>query len=417
METSILKVRKSKLQGEVRLQGAKNSALRLLAASLLTSERIVLTNYPRDLFDAQVHVGMLEALGKTCTADDDTLGIVQAVPPPTRLVWEGRSIRNTLLILGSLFARLGYGAVPHPGGCDLGDRKFDIHVQVIEAFGGRVFEMDGDLCAERSGPLKACTIELPIRSTGATENALLIASMAEGTSNIYNPHIRPEILNLIEMLELMGASITVHAQERIEVTGNPDGLSGARVNVIPDNMEALTWVAAAAMTGGQVMLHEFPYDHLEVPLIFMRESGVRVFREGRDALVTASQCFPVEISTGPYPGINSDMQPIFAAFASQANGLSKIVDLRFPGRYQYATEMRKLGVDTSIEGDFLHVRGSRRLQGCDVVATDLRAGISLVLLGLVADGETRIHESWQIFRGYENFLAKIRALQGDVDAG
>ncbi|MFD0848393.1 UDP-N-acetylglucosamine 1-carboxyvinyltransferase [Sphingosinicella xenopeptidilytica] len=417
MDTSILRVRKSSLQGEIRLQGAKNSALHLLTASLLTAERVVLTNYPKDLYDAQVHVGMLEALGKTCRSDDNTIEIYETAAPTTRLVWPGRSIRNTLLILGSLFARVGYGAVPHPGGCDLGDRKYDIHVQVIEAFGGRVFELGGDLCAERSGPLNACTLELPIRSTGATENALLIASLAEGTSNIYNPHIRPEILNLIEMLELMGASITIHGQERIEVTGNPDGHSGARVNVIPDNMEALTWVAAAAMTGGQVLIHDFPYDHLEVPLIYMRESGVRVFREQRDAFVTASKCYPVEISTGPYPGINSDMQPIFAAFASQANGLSKIVDLRFPGRYQYAAEMQKLGVEAGIEGDFLHVRGSRPLRGCNVTATDLRAGISLVLLGLVADGETRIHESWQIFRGYENFLAKIRSLQGNVDAG
>ena len=413
-----LLVGKSKLEGEVTLQGAKNAALKFLAASLLTSGDVLVERCPVGMSDVQVHLDMLNCLGKVCKYQDNNSVLISEGGAVTQeLMWDGRSIRNTLLVLGALFARHGYGKVPLPGGCRLGERKYDLHVDILEAFGGSVRDDHDYLVVERdvAKPLKGATVHLPLRSTGATENFLLIASLSAGKSVLYNPHVRPEVINLIELLRLMGADVRGFGQERIEVVGRPEGLSGARIRTIPDNMEALTWMIGSAMTSGHVLIKDFPFDHLEVPLIFLRESGVKIFREGYDALVYGGACYPVEIATGPYPGINSDMQPLIAAFATQSQGTSKIVDLRFPGRYQYMEEMQKMGVKAKIDGDILIIRGGDSLQGSTVRATDLRAGVALCMLGMVSEGETRINDAWQIERGYADFSKKARSLGANVD--
>ncbi|HPC59001.1 MAG TPA: UDP-N-acetylglucosamine 1-carboxyvinyltransferase, partial [Kiritimatiellia bacterium] len=203
------RVEPSRLAGRVRVSGAKNSALRLLAASVLTPEPVQLSNYPDTLLDAQVQVEMLEALGKRCETDSGRIVIAEDRSPPSRLEYAGRSIRNTLLLLGALTARTGAGSVPLPGGCRLGERKHDLHVLVLESLGARVWEEDGRLCAEAPDGLRGAEIHLPFRSTGATENALLAATLARGDTRIWNPHIRPEIMDLIAMLETMGAEIEV----------------------------------------------------------------------------------------------------------------------------------------------------------------------------------------------------------------
>lgn len=411
-------VRPSRLEGRVRVSGAKNAILRLMAATLLTDQPVVLRNYPAGLRDAEIHRQMLERLGKTCTLDGDLLTVTQTAPPVSALRWEGRSIRNTLLILGALTARTGAGRVPMPGGCNLGNRKYDIHVDVLQALGARVIETEAALSAEAPDGLTGADIHLRIRSTGATENALICASLARGTSTIWNPHIRPEIMDLVMFLRQMGAGIEVHGQERIVVTGSPR-LGGADHRVLPDNMEALTWMIGATMTGGAVEIADFPVGDLEVPLAFLRESGVRYFQGagGHTAtvLVQGGTCWPVEIATGPYPGINSDMQPLFAIFGALSRGESRIVDLRFPGRYAYAEEFAKLGLSTEVRGDALHVMGGRMPRGAAVTALDLRAGIALTLAGLVATGETVIHDAWQVERGYDRFVDKLRALGGDIE--
>ena len=397
-----LVVNRSRLVGRVTVSGAKNSVLRLLAASLLTSERILLANYPRDLLDAVVHVGMLEALGKRCIVQDDVLTIEEAAPPPSTLGWSGRSIRNTLLILGALVARTGAGSVPVPGGCDLGDRKFDLHELVLTRLGARVWTEGDQLCAEAPHGL---TVE--------TENALIAGSLARGVTTIWNPHIRPEILDLADFLRRMGAQVTINGQESIAIRGI-EQLNGVSHRVMPDNMEAMTWLIGSAMSGGDVEIDEFPASDLEIPLIFLRESGARVFRQGSAVIVRADRPLPVEISTGPYPGINSDMQPLFAAWAACARGESRIVDLRFADRYGYLQEFAKLGVVSELKAGTAYVHGGRALHGADVRALDLRAGAALALLGLVAEGETRIHDAWQIQRGYDKFIVKARALGADM---
>lgn len=416
--TGILRIRMDgrPCVGQLKIAGAKNSALRLLAASLLTSGSVCLRNYPAPLLDARIHVEMLEALGKSAVVDGtETITIVEQSKPPQALIWSGRSIRNTLLILGCLLTRTGSGRVPLPGGCRLGERKYDIHVDIFEKMGARVWEEGDDLCAEATSGLTGAELHLPMRSTGATENAILCASIAKGTTRIWNPHIRPEILDLIAMLRSMGAQIRVFGQEHIEIVGVPE-LSGTEHRVIPDNMEAITWLAAAVMSRGNIEIENFPFDDLQVVLAHLEAAGARLFRSKEALIVSGGTPYPIEISTGPHPGINSDVQPILAAWAASATGVSRIVDLRFPGRYAYAEEMAKLGAYVEIDGDLLRIVGKGGgLKGNTVRALDLRAGAALTLCGLIAEGETTIMDAWQIGRGYVHFAEKLRSLGAHVE--
>jgi UDP-N-acetylglucosamine 1-carboxyvinyltransferase len=411
MENRII-VEKSRLVGKVKVSGAKNSALRLLAASILTKETVELHNFPNGLLDIQVHLDMLKVLGKNHVVNGDTVIIQESQSGITTLNWTERSIRNTLLILGALVTRFGEGKVPLPGGCKLGERKYDLHVMLLERLGAEVWEEEpGFLCAKvKSGcRLKGAEIVLPMRSTGATENAIICASLADGITTIWNPHIRPEIMDLIDLLGKMGVDIRVYGQKCIVVNG-VEGLSSVKHAVIPDNMEALTWAIGAVITNGEVEIEDFPFEHLEIPMVYLRESGMKYYRSSNNLLVRGGEAFPIEISTGPYPGINSDMQPLFAVYGAMSKGESKVVDLRFPGRYGYAQELSKMGVKYDIQGDMLVINGGNPLRGAKVNALDLRAGIALLLAGLTAEGETVIENAWQIHRGYEHIFEKLKVL-------
>lgn len=416
-KSEMLTVFPSRLYGKIHVSGAKNSALRMLAASLLSADEVVLENYPSTLLDARLHVEMLTRLGKKCTVEDERISIREETQLSTELRWEKQSIRNTLLILGGLVARYGYGSVPHPGGCQIGSagtgRSYDLHLMLLERLGARVHDDGETLTAEAPDGLRGADIELSVRSTGATENALLASSLAHGTSRIWNPHIRPEILDLISFLRKMGAEIRVFGQEHIEVKGRNE-LGGARHRVISDNVEALTWVVAAVITGGEIEIENFPFRHLELPLIFLRESGANLFRGETSLVVRGGRCYPLELSTGPYPGINSDMQPLLAIYGACGKGESRFIDLRFPGRYGYAEELAKMGVAYRVDGNVLRIYGGRILKGTAVRAVDLRAGAALALAGLVAEGPTHIHDAWQIARGYSDFSEKLNSLGGRI---
>lgn len=416
VEPKLLNVSKSRLVGDVTVSGAKNSVLRLMAASILTAERVELFNYPDTLLDVQIHQKMLEKLGKKCTVTEKYLLIEEPSDLQSELKWEGRSIRNTLLILGALVARTGYGAVPLPGGCNIGatgDRGYDLHIMLLEKLGARVWEEDGMLRAEAINGLTGAEIFLPIRSTGATENAIIAGALAKGKTTIWNPHIRPEILDLISFVNDLGANVRVFGQERIEVYGGQD-FGSITHRIIPDNVEALTWLVGAVLTGGEVEIHDFPFEHLEVPLIFLRESGARMFKGINSLVIRGGSCYPLEISTGPYPGINSDMQPLLAVYGAKGNGLSKFIDLRFPGRYGYANELNKMGMNCVISDNLLMIHGGQPLKGAMVRALDLRAGIALTLAGLIAEGDTVIEDAWQIARGYDRFVEKCNSLGANV---
>lgn len=407
-----IKLAKGPLLGNVRVSGAKNSALRLLAASILTDKVVELNNFPNGLLDVQIHLDMLKILGKNYKTNHDSVIINEIKSEITSLEWNRRSIRNTLLILGALVTRFGEGRVPLPGGCKLGERKYDLHLMLLENLGAEVWEEEpGYLCAKvkKGKRLIASNIYLPMRSTGATENSIISASLAHGKTTIWNPHIRPEIIDLIEMLTKMGANISVYGQKCIVVEGVNE-LNGVKHSVIPDNMEALTWAIGAVITNGEIEIENFPFAHLEIPMVYLRESGMKLYRGGNNLIVKGGTPYPVEISTGPYPGINSDMQPLFAIYGAMCHGESKVVDLRFPGRYGYAEELAKMGMKYRIEGDMLVIEGGAQLKGAKVTALDLRAGIALLLAGLTAEGETIIENSWQIHRGYENLLGKLKQL-------
>ena len=409
-------VHPSCLKGKVALSGAKNSALKLLTSSLFTNEKIVLTNYPSGLLDAKIHVDMLEILGKKCKVGESTITISEKEDLGSVLIWHKRSIRNTLLILGALVARTCHAKVPLPGGCKIGERKFDLHEMLLKRLGANVWREGDMLCAEAPNGLQGANIYLPIRSTGATENGILCGCLARGTTRIWNPHIRPEILDLIRFLRNMGANISVFGQECIEIAG-VKSLSGTNHQIIPDNMEALTWLIAAVVTDGDLEILDFPYKDLEIPLIYLRESGAKFYRGEDSLIVRGGRPYPVEISTGPYPGINSDMQPLFALYGACAHGSSRLIDLRFPGRYGYINELSKMGIQHQIEGNMLQISGGTPLKGTDVRALDLRAGAALVLAGLTAEGETRIHDAWQIERGYDNIMAKMHRVGGNIQYG
>ncbi len=405
---------RSQLNGSVTISGAKNSALRLLAASILTSGKVALSNFPDTIEDGKIHIGMLKQLGKTCIVEDGKVVITELAGLSTTLDWSGRSIRNTLLILGALLTRFGKGAVPLPEGCDLGDRKIDLHEMIFQKLGADVWVDNGMLCAESISGLYGIDIKLPIRSTGATENAIICGSLAKGTTILWNPHVRPEILDLIKFLRNLGAKIRVYGQQRIEIEG-VESLGDVQYKVLPDNMEAITWLVGSVITGGDVEIENFPFEHLEVPMTFLRESGAKFYRGDNRLIVRGGYCFPVEISTGPYPGINSDMQPIFGVYGLCAKGESHLIDLRFPGRYQYAAELAKMGASYEVVDNLLIIHGGKALTGADVVATDLRAGIALSLAGLVADGKTIVNDGYQIDRGYDRFEQKMKALEGNVE--
>lgn len=412
MADKVLIVKKSSLQGKVKLSGAKNSALRLLAASLLTDEDVLLSNFPNGLSDVQVHNDMLRYLGKKIEVREENITI-SGKAINSNLIWEGRSIRNTLLILGALLSRKGYAKVPLPGGCKIGERKYDLHQLVLESLGAKVWVEEDYLCAESYGRLQGNDIYLPLRSTGATENAIISSVLASGKTTVWNPHVRPEILDLIEMLKGMGAKIEVRGNESIIING-VETLHAVTHKVIPDNMEALTYLIGAAITGGNLEIMDFPSEHLTVPLTFLKASGLKIYEGSNSVIVLGSTPFPLEISTGPYPGINSDMQPLMAVFASLAQGMSKIVDLRFPNRYAYADQLKKLGVNTFVEDNMLIIKGGNLLKGANVFADDLRAGAALLLAGLVAEGETVISNAQQIERGYDHFFEKFISLGANL---
>lgn len=413
-QTQRVAISAGKLEGVVELAAAKNSMLRLLVATILTSERVELRPFPRTMLDADILRRMLVKMGKVASFEGDALVLDEPNGLSSELRWDTRSIRSTVLMAAAMLSRFGKAVVPNPGGCAIGtdnagERKIDLHIAIFEQMGATV-DADGEyLIVEAANGLVGADIYLPIRSTGATESGILAGCLAKGTTTIWGPHVRPEILDLIAMLRKMGADISVYGQERIVINGVSQ-LRGVRYDCVPDNVEALTWVVAAAVTGGDVEIRNFPTSHLEIPLIHLRESGVRLFIEGDTAIVRNSNCYPIDISTGPYPGINSDMQPLFAAFALFARGESRIVDLRFPGRYAYAGQLGKMGANTSVDGNMLRIVGGNPLHGAEVRATDLRAGITLLIAAMRAEGQTIIDDAWQIERGYAGIWDKLALL-------
>ena len=410
MDTKSLIIYPGELNGEVYITGAKNAVLRHLAASILIDESIRIDNYPTNMLDVLLHEEMLTYLGKRITRYKNSIFIEGGVST-SELLWHKRSIRNTLLILGALLSKTGYGKVPLPGGCQLGERKYDIHIGLMEAMGANVWQEDDYLCAKVNGRLHGCEYVFPIRSTGATENALIMGALADGTTKIWNPHIRPEILDLISFLTSMGAKIIVNGQESIEVMGAKSLRGGFSHFAVGDSLQAFTYLVAGGIAGKEILIHNFPFADLEVPLIYMQFSGLRFFRDDNNLIVRKCNQYPIEISTGSYPGVNSDLQPFFAVWASKAKGTSSITDLRYKGRYGYSLEFAKMGVDSCIKDNTLLINGGKIIKGGSTVKSlDLRAGAACVLMSLIADSPTKVDDFWMVERGYDDVINVLSSL-------
>ncbi|NLR93938.1 UDP-N-acetylglucosamine 1-carboxyvinyltransferase [Flammeovirga agarivorans] len=423
MENFIYKITPSKLNGTVNVSGAKNSALRLLAASILTDRDVTLENNPNELLDVKIHVEMLEALGKNISIEADRI-LIKDESFNNELVWNKRSIRNTVLIAGALFARSGYASVPLPGGCQLGDRKIDIHLDIFEKFGAKINfetgETNDTLMLTKETELVGQDIHLPIRSTGATENSILIGSLAKGTTRIFNPHVRPEVLDLLDLVSKMGAKVEVFGQDYIQITGiggQSTPITPIVHEVVPDNVEAITWLMMAIVNKSKMEIKNFPYAHLVVPMQFLLEgnSGISFDEASQTLSVDGKNATSFEIATGPYPGINSDMHPIFAAYGTFAMSNSVVTELRFFDRFQYLEEMAKLGANIVQDKNTITISGNIKVKSETVRATDLRGGMAVLMLLNEGTDTATITEAFQIERGYNNFVTKFNALGGKLE--
>jgi UDP-N-acetylglucosamine 1-carboxyvinyltransferase len=402
------------LSGTVRVGGAKNSALKLFAAALLAPGASVLSNVP-SIADIRAMAQVLEHLGVTVTAGGDRYTLV--VPEelgsetPATLV---RRLRASIVVLGPLLARRGQVRVATPGGCNLGHRNIDMHLAGLARMGADITHGPEHVQAQ-ARRLTGADIELDFPSVGATENLLMAAVLAEGTTRITNAAREPEIADLADFLTAMGAEIKGAGSPELVIHGT-GGLCPATHHVVPDRIEAGTYAVAAALTDGEVTVDCMVPEHLRLPLDKLSAAGVDIERGDSCVVVRGTgELRAVDVVTLPYPGFPTDLQPQFLALLSQAAGTSMLTENVFDARFSFVEELIRLGAEVRTVGHHAIVHGSRRLSGVTVRATDLRAGAGLVLAGLVAEGETVVTEASHIDRGYADFLGKLRGLGADVE--
>jgi UDP-N-acetylglucosamine 1-carboxyvinyltransferase len=415
----------ARLQGEIPISGAKNSAIKLMAASLLTDEPLRLTNMPR-LADTRFLGKLLRRLGTEVEERDgedgpETLLTTKEIISgyaPYDLV---RQMRASFNVLGPLLARTGHAKVSLPGGCTIGARPVDLHLKSLEALGAQIDLHEGYVYAQAPRGLKGGTIEFPFVSVGATEHALLAAVLAEGETVMQNAAAEPEIADLAECLNAMGAKVAGAGTKTIHVKG-VGRLHGATHSVIPDRIETGTYALAAAMAGGEVRLTRTRSDFIQALLDKMSEAGVDVIKHNDGVTIrrNGERLHAVEVETDPYPGFATDLQAQFMALMTLADGESVIRETIFENRFMHAPELGRLGADISVSGGEARVRGVAALEGAQVMATDLRASVSLVIAGLAARGETMVNRVYHLDRGFERLEeklgacgAQVRRLKGD----
>ncbi len=403
-----------RLAGRVAIAGAKNAALPLMAAALLTDEPVELTNVP-ELADIHSMAGLLRALGLEITHDVQA-GRLRLVAreitcrhAPYDLV---RKMRASILVLGPLLARTGQARVALPGGCAIGPRPIDLHLDGLAALGAEIALEQGDVIARAPRGLQGARIVLPKVSVGATENLMMAAVLAKGTTTIENAAREPEVVDLGKALIGMGAEITGLGSDRITITGR-DRLAGGEHAVIADRIEAGSYAVAAAITGGDLLLEGAPAHGMDAVIAFLRAAGVAVSEEADGLRVSrdpASGIRPVNIVTQPYPGFPTDMQAQAMALMALAEGACVITEAIFENRFMHVLELVRLGADITVTGASAVVRGVDRLVGAPVMATDLRASMSLVLAGLAAEGRTIINRVYHLDRGYTRIEDKLGAV-------
>lgn len=396
------------LNGTIPISGAKNSALKLMAASLLAPEPLRLENMPR-LADTKSMAGLMSRLGTVIEEPEDNVTVlttaeVTSAYAPYDLV---RKMRATFNVLGPLLAREGHAKVSLPGGCAIGARPVDLHLEALKALGAHIDLHEGYVYAQAPRGLKGGRIKFPFVSVGATEHALLAAVMSYGETVIENAAQEPEIGDLAHCLNAMGAKVEGIDTDTLHITG-VSSLSGATYSVIPDRIETGTYAMAAAITGGKVRLTNTRHNFLDALLEKMEQAGVDITRHD-DGFTVDGQCGlkAVDVETAPYPGFPTDLQAQFMAMMAVADGTSEISETIFENRFMHVPELGRLGADITVQGAQATVNGTRTLEGAPVMATDLRASVSLVLAGLAAEGKTTINRVYHLDRGFEHLEEKL----------
>lgn len=405
----------NRLVGTVKTSGAKNAVLPIIAASILGTSPSRLDEIPA-LEDVRTICAVLECLGiKVDASEPHTLKIdsreITSCEAPYELV---RSMRASFLVMGPLLARKGYARISQPGGCAIGTRPIDLHLKGFEALGVKIEQGHGYIEASAPEGMTGANIYLDFPSVGATENIMMAAAMANGTTVLENPAEEPEIVDLANCLNQMGARVRGAGTNVITIEGVSE-LHGVQHSVIPDRIEAGTYMIAAAMTGGDVIIENVLPEHQKPLIAKLREAGALVEEDiDRIHVVGSGRLKAVDIKTLPYPGFPTDMQAQMMAMLSVAEGRSKITETVFENRFMHVVELNRMGANITTEGRSAVITGPAHLTGCTVRATDLRAGAAMILAGLVAEGATEICDIYHIDRGYEEIAAKLTRLGADI---
>jgi len=406
----------ARLAGDVRVTGAKNSVLKVMAAALLAEGRTTLTDVP-DILDVEIMGELLRRLG--CEVDYDQAAATVAIDVPATLGHQAdydlvRRIRASICVLGPLIARCGEAEVAMPGGDAIGSRPLDFHIAGLTKLGAELTGEHGYIVARAPHGLTGATVWLDFPSVGATENVLMAAVLARGTTVVDNAAREPEIVDLCQMLQQMGAKIDGIGTSTLTVEG-VDGLTPATHAIVPDRIVAGTWAFGAAMTRGDVTVRGARSEHLEIALDKLVTAGATVdvlddgFRVAMDRRPDS-----VDAVTLPYPGLATDLQPLVMALNSIADGAAMVTENIFEGRFVFASELARLGAHVRTDGHHAVVRGVPRLSGAPVRASDIRAGAALTMAGLVGEGVTYVSDIFHVDRGYPGFDAQLRALGADV---
>lgn len=401
------------LHGEVVIGGAKNSVLKLMAAALLARGTTVLTNVP-DITDVTDMAELLEAMGLTVRRDGDRIEIDRPdeINPeaPYELV---ERMRASIVVLGPLLASVGRARIALPGGDDFGHRPVDLHQRSLEAMGATFATSHGDLEAT-TAQLVGTEVALEFPSVGATENVMMAAVLAKGTTVIENAAREPEISDLASMLNRMGGRIVGIGSSRLEIEG-VDELLPVEHHVIPDRIEAATFLAAVGIAGGEITLVGARHDHMDMLACKLGDMGMRISPTS-DGIWAMAQSRPTatDVATLPYPGVASDYKPLLVAMLTVADGTGIVTENIFGGRFRYVSELVRMGADIRVEGHHAVVHGCERLSAAPVRASDIRAGAALAIAALKADGLTRLADAHHIDRGYERFVDKFAALGADI---
>ena len=407
----------NRLTGTVKISGAKNAVLPIIAATLLGQDKETCLDEVPNLDDVKTISEVLRTLGVAVRHDIEKNQLyvdaskIENVTAPYDLV---RKMRASFLIMGPLLARLGAAKISLPGGCAIGTRPIDLHLKGFEALGAKIEIGHGDISATAPNGLNGARIYLDFPSVGATENILMAASMAQGQTILENPAQEPEIVDLANYLNIMGAKIRGAGTNVIKIEGVPK-LIARDYAIIPDRIEAGTYMIAAAMTRGDVYIENAISEHLKPVIAKLKEAGVTVIEDVEGIRVTTDKRpRAVDIKTLPYPGFPTDMQAQFMAMLTISEGTSMVTETVFENRFMHVDELRRMGAKIKIDGRTSVVEGVEKLTGCQVKATDLRAGAAVVLAGLVAEGTTQVGYIHHIDRGYDNLVSKLVNLGADI---